>query len=100
VIDDPTRLGEGERAVLLCEETAITRRVVVRERSRIVEISTMDFLPILESEQRIQSAEAVFERALAAGRAPSRASRYAGHDADIRDAVRAVLDGGPPPKSR
>jgi hypothetical protein len=99
VIDDPTRLGEGERAVLLCEETAITRRVVVRERSRIVEISTMDFLTILESERRIQSAEAVFERALAAGRAPSRASRYAEHDPDIRDAARAVLEGGRPADS-
>jgi hypothetical protein len=94
VIDDPTRLGEGERAVLLCEESAITRRVVVRERRRIVEISTMDFLTILESERRIQSAEAVFERALAAGRTPSRASRYAEQDPDIGDAVRAVLEGG------
>ena len=100
VIDDPSRLGDGERAVLLCEETAITRRVIVRGRSRIVEISTMDFLTILESERRIQSAEAVFERALAAGRAPSRASRYSEHDPEIRDAVRAALEGGPPPKPR
>lgn len=97
VIDDPSRLGEGERAVLLCEETAVTRRVVVRERSRIVEISTMDFLTILESERRIQSAEAVFERALAAGRSPSRATRYGEHDPGLRDAVRDVLEVRRPP---
>src|SRR6266446_10500175 len=65
VIEEPTRLqDDDERAILLCEETAITRRIIVRERDKIIELSTMDFLKLLESEQRIQSADAVFDRAL------------------------------------
>ena len=71
VIEEPTRLRGDEKAVLLCEETMVTRRVVVRERERIIELSTMDFLKLLEAEQRIQSADAVFDRALAAGRTSS-----------------------------
>jgi hypothetical protein len=30
------------------------RRIVVRERERIVELSTMDYLKLLEAERRIQ----------------------------------------------
>ncbi len=59
VIEEPDRLQGSERGLLLCEETAVLRRVVVRDRERIVEISTLDFLRILEAEQRIQSAEQV-----------------------------------------
>ena len=80
-----------EKAILLCEETAVTRRIVVRERERIVEISTMDFLKLLEAEQRIQSANAVFDRALAAGRAPSQEEKFGQHDPALREAVRDTL---------
>src|SRR5260370_4393475 len=59
VIEEPDRLIGNERGILLCEETTVLKRVVVRDRERIVEISALDFLSILESEQRIQSAEAV-----------------------------------------
>jgi hypothetical protein len=51
----------------------------------------MDFLTLLEAEQRIQSADAVFDRALAAGQRPSRAGKFADHDPAIRDAVRETL---------
>ncbi len=51
VIEEPARLQGDERAFLLCEETAVTRRVVVRERAKIVELTTMDFLTLLEQEQ-------------------------------------------------
>ena len=91
VIEEPTRLQADERAILLCEETAVTRRIVVRERARIIELTTMDFLKLLEAEQRIQSADAVFDRAVAAGRAPSRTEKFADHDPAIRDAVRETL---------
>ena len=67
------------------------RRIVVRDRARIVELTTMDFLVLLEQEKRIQSADAVFDRALAAGRTPSRVEKFAGHDPAIRDAVRETL---------
>jgi hypothetical protein len=91
VIEEPARLQENERAILLCEETAVTRRIVVREREKIIELTTMDFLILLETEQRIQSAEAVFDRALAAGRTPSRVEKFADHDPSIREAVRDTL---------
>jgi hypothetical protein len=71
----PDRLQGDERGVLLCEETAILRRVVVRGRDRIVELSTLDFLRILEAEQRIQSAEQVLDLAAKAGRFRSRADK-------------------------
>jgi len=67
------------------------RRIVVRERERIVELSTMDYLKLLEAERRIQSADAVFERALEAGRTPSRAEKFAEHDPAVREAVRGIL---------
>jgi hypothetical protein len=71
VIEEPDRLHGDERGLLLCEESAVLKRVVVRDRQRIVEISTLDFLRILEAEQRIQSAEQVFELAALAGRVAS-----------------------------
>ncbi|MBS0642344.1 MAG: hypothetical protein JSS43_20975 [Proteobacteria bacterium] len=66
LIEEPDRLQRVERGVLLCEESAVLRRVVVRDRERVVELSTLDFLRILELEHRIQLADQVF--ALADGR--------------------------------
>ena len=91
IIEEPTRLQGDDRAVLLCEESAVTRRVIVRERERIIELSTMDFLRILEAEQRIQSADAVFDRAIAAGRTPSREEKLGEYDPALREAVRETL---------
>jgi len=91
VIEEPARLQGEEKAILLCEETAVTRRVIVREREKIIEIGTMDFLKLLEAEQRIQSADAVFARALAAGRTPSRVEKFGEHDSSVHDAVRETL---------
>ncbi len=51
----------------------------------------MDFLKLLEEEGRIRSADAVFDRALAAGRTPARAAKLADHDPAIRDTVRETL---------
>ncbi len=91
VIEEPGRLGEGERAVLLCEESAVLRRVVVQDRDRIVEVSTMDFLMTLERERQIQSADAVFERALAAGRSASRTEKLPHPIASVDDEIRALV---------
>lgn len=91
VIEEPARLRGDERAILLCEETAVTRRITVQEREKIIELTTLDFLMLLEEEQRIQSAQAVFERAIAAGRTPSRAEKFADHDPAVREAVRDTL---------
>jgi hypothetical protein len=91
VIEEPDRLIGDERGILLCEETAVLRRVVVRDRARIVEISTLDFLILLEAEQRIQSAEAVFERAKQAGRTASRAEKLGRQDEPTLDAIRRLV---------
>lgn len=91
VIEEPGRLRDDEKAILLCEETAVTRRIIVRERDRIIELTTLDFLTLLEQERRIQSAEAVFDRAIAAGRTPTRTEKLSDHDPAIRDAVRETL---------
>ena len=91
VIEEPDRLVGGERAVLLCEETTVLKRVVVRDRDRMVEISTLDFLRLLEGEQRIQSAEAVFELARQAGRLASRAEKLSGHDQATAEAIRQLV---------
>jgi hypothetical protein len=91
VIEEPDRLWGAERGLLLCEETAVLKRVVVRDRERIVEISTLDFLRILEAEQRIQSAEQVFELAEKTGRSPSRAEKLSAQDEATRTAVQELV---------
>jgi hypothetical protein len=91
VIEEPDRLQGDERGLLLCEETAVLKRVVVRDRERIVELSTLDFLRILEAEQRIQSAEQVFELAAKAGRSPSRIEKMSRHDEATREAIRGLV---------
>jgi hypothetical protein len=91
VIEEPDRLLGDERGILLCEETAVLRRVVVRDRERIVEISTLDFLTILEAEQRFQSAEAVFALAEQAGRPASRAEKMSAYDEATRTAIRQLV---------
>ena len=94
VIEEPDRLQGDERGVLLCEETAVLRRVVVRDRTRIVELSTLDFLRILEAEQRIQSAEQVFELAEKAARFPSRTAKLDAQDAAARAAIQRLVKRG------
>jgi hypothetical protein len=94
VIEEPDRLQGDERGVLLCEETAVLRRVVVRDRTRIVELSTLDFLRILEAEQRIQSAEQVFEIAEKAARFPSRTAKLDAQDAAARAAIQRLVKRG------
>jgi len=91
VIEEPDRLRGFERGLLLCEETAVLKRVVVRDRDRIVEISTLDFLRILEAEQRIQSAEQVFELAEQAGRSPSRVTKLGAQDEATRTAIQGLV---------
>jgi hypothetical protein len=91
VIEEPGRLQGDEVAILLCEEAAITSRITVNQPDLIVEMTTIDLLRALEKEQRINSADAVFERAEKAGRTPSRVEKFSDHDPSIRDAVRDTL---------
>ncbi len=91
VIEEPDRLSGTERGVLLCEETAVLKRVTVRDRSRIVELSTLDFLRLLEAERLIQSADQVFELAARAGRSVSRVQKIEQHDEVTRAAIRGLV---------
>ena len=101
VIEEPDRLTGDERAVLLGEESAVLRRVEVRDKERIVELSTMDFLRILEAEHRIQSADQVFDVAVKAGRYPSRVEKLPRHADAIGEAIRDLVQngGGEPERS-
>jgi hypothetical protein len=94
VIEEPDRLTGDERAVLLCEETAVFRRVEIRDKERTVALSTMDFLRLLEAERRIQSADRVFEVAQEAGRNASRVEKLPGHSDATRAAIHALLREG------
>ncbi|MBV9248672.1 MAG: hypothetical protein JO227_05425 [Acetobacteraceae bacterium] len=67
-------------------------RVVVNDPNKIILLTTWDFLCQLEEAQRIQSADAVFEAARAAGRHSSTHGVWDQHDPEIRDAVRAVIE--------
>lgn len=91
VIEEPDRLQGNERGILLCEETAVLKRIVVRDREKVVELSTLDFLRILEAEQCIQSAEQVFELAAKAGRLPSRVEKMSDHDATTLTAIQELV---------
>jgi hypothetical protein len=91
VIEDPGRLHGTERGILLCEETSVRKRVTVRDRERIVALDTMDFLRVLEAEQRIRSAAAVVDMALAAGRTPSSVDKLAKQEAMVQESIHALL---------
>ncbi len=91
VIEEPGRLGPDERGVLLCEETALLKRITVQDKERIVELSTLDFLRVLEAEQRIQSADAVFEQAILAGRTPSTVEKIADHEGAVRETIAQLV---------
>ncbi len=91
MIEEPDRPIGDERAVPLCEESAVLRRVTVRDKERIVEIGTMDVLRILEAGHRIQSADQVFEIAQQAGRNPSQVEKLQDHPDATIGAVRDLL---------
>lgn len=91
VIEQPGRLSLDERGVLLCEESAILRRVTVQDRERIVAISTTDFLRLLEQEHRIQSVDAVLKLALDAGRTPSAKEHLPSHSAEVRASIAELV---------
>jgi hypothetical protein len=91
VIEEPDRLVGNERSVLLCEETAVLRHVTVHDRERVVALSTLDFLRILEAEPRIQSADRVFEMAALSGRIASRVVKLPDHDDATQRALHELV---------
>jgi hypothetical protein len=91
VIEEPDRLTGNEWAALLCEESALLRRIEICDKERIVELSTMDFLRILELERQIQSADHVFDIVQESGRNASRVEKLRSHADATNEAIRALL---------
>jgi hypothetical protein len=92
-------LGESQRALLLSDDRDLDRVVVIDPRKLIL-LSTSDYLKQLEDARRIQSVDAVFEAVRQAGRNPPTRELWGRHDPEIRDAVRAAIEGatrGRPP---
>lgn len=80
-----------DRALLLSDDRDVQRLLVV-DPERVVLLTTWDFLRQLEEARRIQSADAVIELVRATGRNPVLRDLWSGHDPEIREAVRMILD--------
>ncbi len=85
-------LAPRERALLLSDDRDV-ERVVVVDPERLILLTTWDYLVQLEEARRIQSAAAVIEAVRQAGRNPPVRDLWSGHDPEIRDAVRKVIEG-------
>jgi len=84
-------LADGARTLLLSDDRDV-ERMLVFEPERTILLTTWDYLRQLEEARRIQSAVAVMDAVREAGRHPPRRDLWSGHDPEIRDAVRAVID--------
>lgn len=90
VIEEPDSPATNGRSYY-AKESAVLRRIQIRDKERIVELSTMDFLRILETERCIQSADHVFDMVQEAGRSASRVEKLSSHSDATSDAIRALL---------
>lgn len=85
-------LGPDERAVLLSEDRKVTGLRIARgELPRAIIITMRDFLLTLERIGRINSADAIYDAVVEAGRTPSRRELLDQHDPMVRDAVARLL---------
>ena len=85
-------LEPDERAVLLSEDRKVTGLRIAREESpRAIIITVRDFLVTLERLGRINSADAVYDAVVAAGRTPSRRELLDQHDPLLKEAVARLL---------
>lgn len=82
--------NESDRAVLLSDDRDVGR-LMTTDPERIILLTTWDYLTQLEEAQRIQSAEAVFDRVRQAGRNPPARSLWDQHDSTTRDVVARIL---------
>jgi hypothetical protein len=85
-------LEPSERAVLLSEDRKVTGlRLAREEASRAIIITMRDLLLTLERIGRINSADAVYDAVVQAGRTPSRRELLDQHDPMLRDAIARLL---------
>ena len=85
-------MGENDRALLLSDDRDAERLSIV-DPSRLILLTTWDYLRQLEDAQRIQSADAVIAAVREFGRNPPMRDLWSQHDPEVRDAVRAILRG-------
>ncbi len=83
-------LGRQERALLLSDDRDAERLSIV-DPEKLILLTTWDYLRQLEEAQRIQSADAVMAAVREAGRQPPIRDLWAGHDPEIRDAVKRII---------
>lgn len=92
-------LAVDARALLLSDDRD-AERLLVFEPTKTILLTTWDYLRQLEQAQRIQSADAVMEAVKNAGRNVPERDLWSGHDPEIKDAVRAVIERAQREKAR
>ena len=86
------QLEPDERAVLLSKDRKVTAIRLAREEApRAIIITVRDFLITLERIGRINSADAVCDTVVAAGRTPPRRELLDQHDPLMKDAIARLL---------
>ncbi len=93
-IHDGFQLTAGERAILMTEDDRVLRRILIFESeltTRMIPITTRDFLIGMEAAGRINSADEVYKRAEDAGRLASRRAMLADQDQRAREAVNRLM---------
>jgi hypothetical protein len=91
-------LGTDERALLLSDDRDAERLSIV-DPTKLILLTTWDYLRQLEQAQRIQSADAVIAVVREAGRNPPLRDRWSQHDPEVREAVMAIIAGAHQPKT-
>ena len=98
VIENTPFVSENEIAILLSEDDKVIRGLSIPEgaRDRIIVITTHDFLEGLERSQRINSVDAVYQRAEDGGRAASKKqTELDQRDRALEAVVAALKTNGP-----
>jgi hypothetical protein len=86
------KLDDDARALLLSDDRDEERLLAIEPQKAIL-LTTWDYLRQLEVAGRIQSADEVMESVRSTGRNPPLRDLWSGHAPEIRDAVRAVIEG-------
>jgi hypothetical protein len=92
-------MAKDERALLVSEDSMVTpSRVMVlpADQERMIAITTRDFLMGLETAGRINSVDAVYQRATDVGRSASQREVMSALDEQARTAVQQLLSQTPP----
>lgn len=93
-IHDGFQLAADERAILMTEDDRVLRRILIFESeltTRMIPVTTRDFLTGMEAAGRINSAEEVYRRAEDSGRLASRRATLADQDERAREAVNRLI---------